>query len=127
MSRVNDAADPADNHSDDLEAPEQPTAQTSTAGSGGVWGSLGRKMALYTVARLLLFVALMFLIVGIGQLIDLDVPFLVAGILALVISLPLSMILFTRLRNEINVEISEVDRKRREQREDLHRRMTGEA
>lgn len=121
MSSVNDPVEPSENPSDG-EQPEQ-----SSNRSGGAWGPLMRNMAFYTLARLLLFVAIMFGIIGIGQLIDLDVPFLVAGILALVISLPLSMMLFTRLRNEINVGISEADRQRREQREDLHRRMSGEA
>lgn len=81
-------------------------------------------MVFYTVLRLLLVLALALVILGVGQLVlDNGIPVLVAAIFAVLIALPLSMILFTRLRAEINADIAAVDAGRREKREDLHRRM----
>ncbi|MFN3339259.1 MAG: DUF4229 domain-containing protein [Dietzia sp.] len=84
---------------------------------------LARNMMFYTVLRLLMVVALTLVVIGIGRLVDVDVPVLVAAILSVVVALPLSMILFTRLRAEINSDISAVDSERRVKREDLRRRM----
>lgn len=84
---------------------------------------LARNMAFYTVLRLLLVLALTLLIIGVGKLAGVDVPVLVAAIISVVIALPLSMLLFTRVRSEINSDIAAVDSGRREKREDLRRRM----
>ena len=84
---------------------------------------LARNMTFYTVLRLLVVVALTLVIIGIGRLAGVDVPVLVAAIISVLIALPLSMILFTRVRAEINSDIAAVDAGRREKREDLHRRM----
>ncbi|MBB1031247.1 DUF4229 domain-containing protein [Dietzia sp. SLG310A2-38A2] len=84
---------------------------------------LARNMMFYTVLRLLMVVALTLVVIGIGRLAGVDVPVLVAAILSVVVALPLSMILFTRLRAEINSDISAVDADRRVKREDLRRRM----
>ncbi|HHX84650.1 MAG TPA: DUF4229 domain-containing protein [Actinomycetales bacterium] len=84
---------------------------------------LARNMVFYTILRLLLVLLITLAIIGIGLLFDVQVPILVAAILAVVIALPLSMVLFTRLRAEINSDITAVDAGRREKREDLRRRM----
>lgn len=84
---------------------------------------LARNMTLYTVMRLLVVVVFTLLIIGIGRLAGVDVPVLVAAIISVLLALPVSMILFTRLRAEINSDIAAVDAGRREKREDLHRRM----
>ena len=80
-------------------------------------------MAFYTIIRLMLVLALTVTIIGLGLLVDVQVPVLVAAIIAVVIALPLSMILFSRMRAEINAGIAAVDNDRRQKREDLHRRM----
>lgn len=102
---------------DESMAPEQGTGETKP----GV--RLARNMTLYTVMRLLVVVVIALLIIGIGRLVGVDVPVLVAAIGAVVLALPISMIVFTRLRAEINSDIAAVDAGRREKREDLHRRM----
>ncbi|AWH97444.1 DUF4229 domain-containing protein [Dietzia psychralcaliphila] len=100
------------------------TAIPAKAPVGSTPGArLARNMMFYTVLRLLMVVALTLVIIGIGRLAGVDVPVLVAAILSVLIALPLSMILFTRLRAEINSDISAVDAGRRVKREDLRRRM----
>lgn len=98
-----------------------PTTQGPVGTSPGA--RLARNMIFYTVMRLLVVVALTLLIIGIGLLAGVNVPIFVAAIIAVLIALPLSMIVFTRLRAEINSDIAAVDEGRREKREDLHRRM----
>ena len=84
---------------------------------------LARDMVFYTIVRLLLVLALTLVIIGLGSLAGVQIPVLVAAIIAVVIALPLSMVLFSRLRPQINSGIAEVDAGRREKREDLRRRM----
>lgn len=84
---------------------------------------LARNMVFYTILRLLLVLLLTLTIIGIGRLAGVDVPVLVAAIVSVVIALPLSMVLFTRMRAEINADIAAVDAGRREKRDDLRRRM----
>jgi len=84
---------------------------------------LVRNLAFYTVVRLLVVVVIAAAIIGVGLLLDVQVPILVAGVIAIVVALPLSMVLFTRLRAEINADIAAVDAGRRTKREDLRRRM----
>ncbi|PAY23196.1 hypothetical protein CEY15_09055 [Dietzia natronolimnaea] len=105
---------------DESAIPAQAPAGTSPG------ARLARNMMFYTVLRLLMVVALTLIVIGIGRLAGVDVPVLVAAIISVVIALPLSMVLFTRLRAEINSDISAVDANRRVKRDDLHRRM-GEA
>lgn len=84
---------------------------------------LARNMIFYTIVRLLLVVALALLITWVGNMIVDQFPLLVGAIFAVIIALPLSMILFSKLRAQINSDIADVDAGRREKREDLRRRM----
>lgn len=84
---------------------------------------LARNMIFYTIVRLLLVVVLALLITWVGNMIVDQFPLLVGAIFAVIIALPLSMILFSRLRAQINSDIAEVDAGRRDKREDLRRRM----
>lgn len=84
---------------------------------------LARNMVFYTIIRLLLVLALTLAIIGIGLLFSVQINPLVAAILAVVIALPLSMVLFNKLRAQINSDIAAVDEGRRLKREDLRRRM----
>ena len=101
-----------------------PAPEQHTAGRPGT--RLARNMVFYTLMRLLLVLALTLAIIGLGRLAGVDVSVLVAAIISVVIALPLSMLLLTRLRAEINSDIAAVDAGRREKRDDLRRRM-GEA
>ncbi len=92
-------------------------------------GSPGRRLLIrlvqYTAARLGLFVLVAALIYGIGHLAGVDVPILVAGIFAVVIALPLGMLVFRRLRTELNIAIADVDADRQAKRDALQGRMQG--
>lgn len=96
---------------------------TTTPGESSPGGRLARNMVFYTVVRLLLVVAVTLLIIGVGGLAGVQVPVLVAAIISVVIALPLSMVLFSRMRAQINSDIAAVDAGRREKRDDLRRRM----
>lgn len=91
--------------------------------------SPGRRLAVrllaYTAARLGLVVVLAALIYGVGHLAGVAVPVLVAAIFAVIIALPLGMLLFKKLRTELNVAIAEVDADRQARRDALQGRMQG--
>lgn len=89
-------------------------------------GQLVRDMALYSGARLLLVLALAAIIVGIGLLAGVEVPVLVAAVFAVLISLPLSLVLFKSLRIRVNESIAGVDVERRRARADLQAKLRGE-
>ena len=109
---------------DETTRPSEGTATQAAAPEGSAPGArLARNMVVYTVVRLLLVVALTLLIIGIGSLAGVQVPVLVAAIISVLIALPLSMMLFSRMRAQINSDIAAVDAGRREKREDLRRRM----
>ncbi|MEV8223574.1 MULTISPECIES: DUF4229 domain-containing protein [Dietzia] len=109
---------------DETTRPAEGTASPAATPEGSAPGArLARNMVVYTVVRLLLVVALTLLIIGIGSLAGVQVPVLVAAIISVLIALPLSMVLFSRMRAQINSDIAAVDAGRREKREDLRRRM----
>lgn len=110
---------------DESTNPENGSATPESGTSGEKPGArLARNMIFYTVIRLLLVVALTLVITGIGNLfLDDGFPLVVAAIFAVIIALPLSMVLFTRLRGAINSDIAAVDAGRRKKRDDLRRRM----
>lgn len=110
---------------DESTTPENGSDFPTPGAQGGKPGArLARNMIFYTVIRLLLVVALTLAIMGVGSLVLEDgFPLVVAAIFAVIIALPLSMVLFTRLRGAINSDIAAVDAGRREKRDDLRRRM----
>lgn len=86
-----------------------------------------KNLLLYTLARLALFAALAGLIYWIGTLATSDgFPLILAMLLGLVLSLPISMVAFKRLRLAVNADIAAVDANRRAQREDLESKLRGE-
>lgn len=89
-------------------------------------GRLVRDVVLYSVARLLLVVAIGALIMGGGKLAGTDVPLIIAALFAVLIALPLSLLLFSKLRKRVNLGIAEVDAQRRSDREDLRSKLRGE-
>jgi len=86
-----------------------------------------RDVALYTLARLLLVVALTAVIFYGAHLIGIsEFPLIVAMLFAIVISLPLGIWLLAPLRRRATAGIAEVDERRRADREQLQARLRGE-
>lgn len=99
--------------------PESPTP-------GGT-GRLVRDVAVYTLARLALVVALTALIFFAARLFGItEIPIVVAMLFAIVISLPLSMWTLAPLRRRATESIAAVDERRRRDRADLQARLRGE-
>lgn len=89
-------------------------------------GTLVRDVVLYSVARLLLVVVIAALVVGGGKLFDIEVPLLVAAIFAVLIALPLSLVLFSKLRVRVNRAIAAYDEQRRTDQAELRAKLRGE-
>ncbi|MBF6131242.1 DUF4229 domain-containing protein [Nocardia brasiliensis] len=94
-----------------------------TAGAGR---RLARNLGLYTLARLALVVVITVLIVLVAQLVSVDIPLVVAALFALIIAMPLSLLLFKRLRVRVNEDIAVVDERRRHDKAQLRARLRGE-
>ncbi len=89
-------------------------------------GTLVRDVVLYSVARLGLVVVLAVVILFGAKAFGVDVPLIVAALFAVLIALPLSLVLFAKLRKRVNLDISAVDAKRRAEKADLHAKLRGE-
>ncbi|MFB7722004.1 MULTISPECIES: DUF4229 domain-containing protein [unclassified Nocardia] len=87
---------------------------------------LAKHLALYTVARLGLVVVIAAIILGVAAIVKVDIPLIVAALFALLIAMPLSLLLFKKLRTQVNKDIAAVDAKRRSDREQLMTRLRGE-
>ncbi|MGK8553860.1 DUF4229 domain-containing protein [Nocardia amamiensis] len=103
-----------------------PPEKASGQQTAGVGRRLARNLALYTVARLGLVVALTAVIVLAAQLVSVDIPVVVAALFALIIAMPLSLTLFKRLRTRVNEDIALVDERRRRDKAQLRARLRGE-
>jgi len=91
------------------------TPQTPPTGS-----ALVRDVALYTAARLAVVVITALLLVLAG------IPLLVSILLALVVALPLSMVLFGSLRARVNAGLTMRGARRRAERDRLRRQLRGD-
>lgn len=98
----------------------KPTVATATK------GQLFRNMALYSGARLLLVIVIAAVIIGVGLIAGIKIPVLVAAVFAVLISLPLSLLLFKSLRIRLNESIAGVDEGRRQARAELQAKLRGE-
>ncbi|MFF0489650.1 DUF4229 domain-containing protein [Nocardia sp. NPDC004068] len=87
---------------------------------------LVRNLVLYTLARLALVAVLAAVIVAAARLLNVDIPLIVALLFALVVAMPLSMVLFKRLRARVNEDIAAVDEKRRTDKARLRARLRGD-
>jgi hypothetical protein len=109
---------------------ERPAAADSSAppkSDGRVTkGQLARDVAIYSIARLLLVVLIGAIILGVATLVGVAVPLLVAAIFAVLIALPLSLLLFAKLRRRVNEGIAAFDAQRRADQADLRARLRGE-
>ncbi len=77
-------------------------------------------VGLYTLARLGLVAVVAAALALAG------VPFVIAILVALIVALPLSMVLFRGLRGRLDAAIAEVSRRRGVEREALRSRLRGE-
>lgn len=100
------------------------STSTNTGATPG--GRLMRDLALYTAARLGLVVVLAAVIFGGARIFGVEIPLLVTLLFALVIALPLSLVLFGKLRKQVNEDISAVDEKRRRDKAELRAKLRGD-
>ncbi|MFM9378410.1 DUF4229 domain-containing protein [Gordonia sp. VNK21] len=108
-------------------ADDDSTTQTTGPGqTRATAGSLTGWVALYSLARLALVAVLAAIIMGIGYLVDVKVPVLVAALFGVLIALPLALVIFKPLRLKVNQQIAEVDADRAARRNDLQSRLRGE-
>ena len=83
--------------------------------------SLGRDLALYTVARL-------GMVVGVaGVLVLLGAPLLVAAAVSVIVVMPLSMLVFGGLRRRVATGLAERSAERKARRDHLRAQLRGEA
>lgn len=81
----------------------------------------------YTLARILLVVALTAVIFGGAHLLGVrEFPLVIALLFAIVIALPLGIWLFAPLRKRATASIAAVDERRRQDREQLQARLRGD-
>ena len=113
------------NASGSAPAPNTPAADTQGADTHASAGSVALAVAMYTVARLALVVVVAALILGIGALVGVEVPLLVAAVFGVLIALPLGLVLFKKLRLRVNSQIAAVDNARRARHDDLQLRLRG--
>ena len=94
------------------------------ASGGG--GRLARDVAIYTLARIAMVVALTAVIYYVAQLIGIrEFPLIVALLFGIVISLPLGIWVLAPLRKRATASIAAVDERRRRDREQLQARLRG--
>ncbi|WP_254205993.1 DUF4229 domain-containing protein, partial [Nocardia alni] len=87
---------------------------------------LARNLVLYTVARLALVAVIAAIIVAVAHLLNVQIPVVVAILFGLIVAMPLSLVLFKRLRSRVNQDIAAVDEKRRTDKAQLRARMRGD-
>ncbi len=87
---------------------------------------LARNLVLYTVARLALVAVIAAIIVAVAHLLSVQIPIVVAILFGLIVAMPLSLVLFKRLRSRVNQDIAAVDEKRRTDKAQLRARMRGD-
>jgi hypothetical protein len=81
----------------------------------------------YTLARILLVVALTAVIFGGAHLLGVrEFPLVIALLFAIVLALPLGIWLFAPLRKRATASIAAVDERRRQDREQLQARLRGD-
>ncbi|KAB1504592.1 DUF4229 domain-containing protein [Corynebacterium sp. 320] len=89
--------------------------------SGAAW----RDILLYAFLRFLLFLALTFIIHSIVILLGManTFPLLISALLALILALPLSMVMFKKLRLRVTEAVAERDAGRRAHKEQMRRQL----
>ena len=102
-------------------------ANDSTTASGAATpATLAGWVLAYSLARMALVVVVAAVIMGIGALVDVKVPLLVAAVFGVLIALPVGMAVFKSLRLKVNEQIAAVDADRAAKRSDLQSRLRGD-
>lgn len=100
--------------------PVQATGETvPTTGDDGEPPVLAKWLAIYTLLRLGMLVAL-------AGLLSLVMPFILAALFAVVLALPLSWLLFGGVRRRVNAGLARSNAARRAERERLRSALNGE-
>lgn len=95
--------------------------------SGGATGRMVRDVVIYTLARLLLVVALTAIIFYAAQLFGIrEFPLVIAMLFGIILALPLGIWLLAPLRRRATAGIAAVDERRRSDRDELEARLRGE-
>ncbi|HJE90571.1 MAG TPA: DUF4229 domain-containing protein [Dietzia timorensis] len=109
----------------DKNAGKGATGAGSAAGDGSPKKRLAGNLLLFTLARIAIVLVLVAIMEGIGYLVlGQPVPLLVAGLIAIILALPISTYLLRGWSRRINEDIAAVDSGRRTKKEDLRRRMS---
>lgn len=87
-------------------------------------GTMIGSLVLYTLARLVLVIAIATVIYFVGGLF-VQVPVIVAAMFGVLIALPLGMFLFKPLRLRVNEQVAAIDAERRKSRDELESRLRG--
>ncbi len=94
---------------------------------GGATGRMVRDVVIYTLARLLLVVALTAVIFYAARLLGIrEFPLVIAMLFAIILALPLGIWLLAPLRRRATTGIAAVDERRRTDRDQLQARLRGE-
>lgn len=95
--------------------------------TGGASGRMVRDVAIYTLARLLLVIALTAVIFYAAQLLGIrEFPLIIAMLFAIILALPLGFWLLAPLRRRATAGIAQIDERRRTERDQLQARLRGE-
>lgn len=95
--------------------------------TGGATGRMVRDVVIYTLARLLLVIALTAAIFYAAQLLGIrEFPLVIAMLFAIILALPLGFWLLAPLRRRATAGIAEIDERRRTDRDQLQARLRGE-
>lgn len=84
-----------------------------------------RSMLKYGAARLGLFLGLTIVIQALAVLIGAQVPLVVSALLALLVALPLSMLIFKKLRIETTEAVAKLAQQRKARKEWVNRELAG--
>ena len=98
-------------------------ARSGAPGAQGVQGAEGSLK--YGAARLGLFLGLTIVIQALAVLIGAQVPLVVSALLALLVALPLSMLIFKKLRIETTEAVAKLAQQRRARKEWVNRELAG--
>jgi fatty acid desaturase len=85
-----------------------------------------RDVLLYTLARLVLVVALTAAIYFVAGLFHIQIPLVVAMLFGIILALPVGIVALKPLRLRATAGIAEVDERRRRDRDQLQARLRGE-
>ena len=106
-------------HADDAK-PDQPDAVHRAK------RSLVGRVLLYTAARLLLVAMLAGAILGIAKVVGVEIPVIVAMVVAVILQLPLSHLMLGGLRSRLTADMEVVGSQRRADKEQLRAQLRGE-